>query len=121
LYGGTPAFQELKKEKSKVILKSFFKVVIERIKFDMLREAVKVEGKKLYYIVSTLQGSMRNRCERVTLLRHMFFRNFHLLNGIYKKKYKDVMKDRSDQVNKKVIDEYGKIHLMFKKFNQAYS
>ena len=51
----------------------------------------------------------------------MFFRNFRLIYGIYRKKFKDVKADRSDQVNQKIIDKYYQIYMMFKKFNTAYS
>ena len=36
----------------------------------------------------------------------MFFRNFRLIYGIYRKKFKEVKADRSDQVNQKIIDKY---------------
>lgn len=89
-------------------------------KEDMFRK-LHDEGRKLYYITSTIQGSIRNQKERITLLRHMFFRNFRLIYGIYRKKFKDVKADRSDQVNQKIIDKYYQIYMMFKKFNTAYS
>ena len=65
-------------------------------------EEVKIEGKKLHYIVTTLQGSNKNKKVRQILLRHMFFKNFRLIFAFYKNQFRRTREypDKFDQKQK---------------------